>query len=33
MCIRDRKWGTHNYVRLDPYVEPVHVLSIRRDVK
>ena len=27
------KWGTHNYVRLDPYVEPVHVLSIRRDVK
>ncbi|QMS56516.1 Alpha-1,4-glucan:maltose-1-phosphate maltosyltransferase 1 [Kocuria varians] len=27
------KWGSHNYVRLDPYVEPAHVLSIRRDVK
>lgn len=27
------KWGTHNYVRLDPYVEPAHVLSVRRGVK
>lgn len=26
------KWGTHNYVRLDPYVEPAHVLHIRREV-
>ena len=23
-------WGEHNYVRLDPHVEPAHVLSIRR---
>uniref|UniRef100_UPI0037C99675 alpha-1,4-glucan--maltose-1-phosphate maltosyltransferase n=1 Tax=Nocardioides terrisoli TaxID=3388267 RepID=UPI0037C99675 len=22
-------WGAHNYVRLDPYVEPAHVLSVR----
>ncbi|MFE4229351.1 alpha-1,4-glucan--maltose-1-phosphate maltosyltransferase [Arthrobacter sp. NPDC056886] len=24
------EWGEYNYVRLDPHVEPVHVLSIRR---
>ncbi len=24
------RWGERNYVRLDPYIEPVHVLSIRR---
>jgi starch synthase (maltosyl-transferring) len=23
-------WGERNYVRLDPYVEPAHVLSVRR---
>jgi starch synthase (maltosyl-transferring) len=23
-------WGEHNYVRLDPYVEPAHVLSVRK---
>jgi starch synthase (maltosyl-transferring) len=23
-------WGEHNYVRLDPYVEPAHVFSVRR---
>jgi starch synthase (maltosyl-transferring) len=23
-------WGEHNYVRLDPHVEPAHILSIRR---
>jgi starch synthase (maltosyl-transferring) len=23
-------WTTHNYVRLDPSVEPAHVLTIRR---
>ena len=22
-------WGQHNYVRLDPYVEPAHVLTVR----
>ena len=27
------KWGTHNYVRLDPYIEPAHILNIRRNVK
>jgi starch synthase (maltosyl-transferring) len=26
----DWHWGQHNYVRLDPYVEPAHVLSVRR---
>jgi len=25
------KWGNHNYVRLDPFVEPAHVLHIRRN--
>src|SRR3954452_1668232 len=23
-------WGEHNYVRLDPYVEPAHILIVRR---
>ncbi len=23
-------WGQHNYVRLDPFVEPAHVLVVRR---
>ncbi|MGE5763704.1 MAG: alpha-1,4-glucan--maltose-1-phosphate maltosyltransferase [Mycobacterium leprae] len=23
-------WGRHNYVRLDPFVEPAHVLAVRR---
>jgi starch synthase (maltosyl-transferring) len=23
-------WGEHNYVRLDPFVEPAHVLVVRR---
>ncbi len=27
------KWGTHNYVRLDPHHEPAHVLHVRRNVK
>ena len=27
------KWGTHNYVRLDPHYDPAHVLHIRRNVK
>ncbi len=22
-------WGAHNYVRLDPYYEPVHILTVR----
>jgi starch synthase (maltosyl-transferring) len=26
----DWHWGQHNYVRLDPGVEPAHVLSVRR---
>jgi starch synthase (maltosyl-transferring) len=26
----DWQWGAHNYVHLDPYVEPAHVLSVRR---
>ena len=25
-------WGEHNYVRLDPHVEPAHILSIRRQL-
>jgi starch synthase (maltosyl-transferring) len=24
------RWGQHNYVRLDPFVEPAHVLAVRR---
>ena len=28
----DWSWGQHNYVRLDPYNEPAHVLSVRRTV-
>lgn len=27
------KWGTHNYVRLDPHYDPAHVLHVRRNVK
>ncbi|MCW2808086.1 MAG: glgE1 [Marmoricola sp.] len=27
---QDWRWGAHNYVHLDPYVEPAHVLSVRR---
>lgn len=26
----DWSWSQHNYVRLDPYHEPAHVLSVRR---
>jgi starch synthase (maltosyl-transferring) len=26
----DWTWGQHNYVRLDPYHEPAHILSARR---
>jgi starch synthase (maltosyl-transferring) len=26
---QDWQWGAHNYVHLDPYVEPVHILSVR----
>jgi starch synthase (maltosyl-transferring) len=29
---QDWQWGAHNYVHLDPYVEPAHVLSVRRHV-
>ncbi len=25
----DWTWGEHNYVRLDPYYEPAHILSVR----
>ncbi len=28
----DWHWGQHNYVRLDPGVEPAHVLTVRRTV-
>jgi starch synthase (maltosyl-transferring) len=24
------RWGEHNYVRLDPSMEPVHILAVRR---
>ena len=24
------RWGEHNYVRLDPFWEPVHILTARR---
>ncbi|MBO0844833.1 MAG: DUF3416 domain-containing protein [Nocardioides sp.] len=27
---QDWHWGPHNYVRLDPYVEPAHLLTVRR---
>ncbi|MGN6522791.1 MAG: alpha-1,4-glucan--maltose-1-phosphate maltosyltransferase [Actinomycetes bacterium] len=23
-------WGTHNYIRLDPFVEPAHIFRVRR---
>jgi starch synthase (maltosyl-transferring) len=26
----DWNWTAHNYVRLDPFHEPAHVLSVRR---
>ncbi len=26
---QDWQWGAHNYVRLDPHVEPAHVLTVR----
>jgi starch synthase (maltosyl-transferring) len=26
---QDWQWGAHNYVHLDPYQEPAHVLSVR----
>ena len=25
-------WGEHNYVQLDPYLEPAHILAVRRAV-
>jgi starch synthase (maltosyl-transferring) len=28
--MHDYEWGQHNYVRLDPYVEPAHILVVRR---
>ena len=28
--VRDYEWGQFNYVRLDPHVEPAHVLVVRR---
>ena len=27
----DWTWGEHNYVRLDPFHEPAHILSVRSD--
>ena len=27
---QDWQWGAHNFVHLDPYHEPAHVLSVRR---
>jgi len=24
------RWGQHTYIRLDPYVEPAHIVSVRR---
>ena len=27
---QDWQWGEHNYVHLDPWVEPAHVVSVRR---
>jgi starch synthase (maltosyl-transferring) len=27
---QDWHWSQHNYVRLDPYTEPAHVLTVRR---
>jgi starch synthase (maltosyl-transferring) len=27
---QDWHWGAHNYVHLDPYVEPAHILTVRR---
>ena len=30
ICGETWTWGEHNYVRLDPYVEPAHILTVRR---
>ena len=27
---QDWQWGAHNFVHLDPFVEPAHILSVRR---
>ena len=27
---QDWQWGAHNFVHLDPYREPAHVLTVRR---
>jgi starch synthase (maltosyl-transferring) len=24
------RWGQHNYLRLDPHIEPAHVVTVRR---
>ena len=29
---QDWRWGAHNFVHLDPYVEPAHVLTVGRHV-
>jgi starch synthase (maltosyl-transferring) len=26
------RWGGHNYVRLDPSVEPAHILRVRKEI-
>jgi starch synthase (maltosyl-transferring) len=26
----DWSWGEHNYVRLDPFDEPAHILTVRK---
>jgi starch synthase (maltosyl-transferring) len=26
---QDWTWGAHNYVRLDPFYEPAHILTVR----
>ena len=28
---QDWEWGAHNFVHLDPYVEPAHILTVRRN--
>ena len=30
MTDKTYEWGEHNYVRLDPFVEPVHVMRVER---
>jgi starch synthase (maltosyl-transferring) len=27
---QDWQWGAHNFVHLDPFHEPAHVLTVRR---